>query len=229
MTAARFKFTRATVDSATCPPGKTQSLFWDAEQAGLGLRVTPAGAKSYIFEGWLAGRSVRVTIGPASMQLRGVKDKQGRLVVPGADTEAGRLAQLVNEGRDPRIERAERVAVEAGKREAARQERAKRQVSGLDAWVVYCEARRPRWSERHYSDHVSMSAAGGELRKRLPGVKTQAGPLRSLLDRPLGRIDAQAVEDWLELNKERPARAALGFRLLVVFFGWLAEHHEYKG
>jgi len=227
--AERFRFTRASVDAARCPPEKSQALFWDTDQPGLGLRVTPTGARAFIFEGWLGGKSLRMTIGPGSMQIRGVKDKQGRLVVPGADTEAGKLAQMVNEGRDPRVVRAEVTAQDAEHRDAARRERAKLDVSGLDAWNAYVQDRKPRWGARHYSDHLKMTAEGGEPRKRLPGVKVRPGELRALLDQPLARIDAEAVEKWVEREtKDRPARAALGFRLLVVFFGWLAEHPEYR-
>jgi integrase len=94
--------------------------------------------------------------------------------------------------------------------------------------IAYINERRHRWSERHFIDHLKMAAEGGQPRKRLPGVRTQPGPLRALLIRPLSRIDAEAVEDWLARNKERPARAALGFRLLAVFLGWIAEHPDYR-
>jgi len=228
MAKSKFRFTRAAVDMATCPLGKTQALYWDTEQPGLGLRVTPTGAKSYIFEGWLGGRSLRVTIGPATMQLRGVKDKHGRLVVPGADTEAGRLAQLVNEGRDPRIEKADRMVAQAERREAAKRERAKLDVTGLDAWNAYVEARRSKWGERNHRDHLAMVSEGGKPRKRST-AKTVEGPLRSLLARPLARIDSEAVEHWLrDQTKDRPTRAALAFRLLRACLNWCAESPEFR-
>ena len=60
----RFKFTRASVDSATCPTGKLQAIFRDTEQPALMLRVTTKGARSFIFEQRLAGKTVRVTFDP---------------------------------------------------------------------------------------------------------------------------------------------------------------------
>ena len=222
---AKVNFTVGRVEAFKCPAGKTQAFLWDAKAAGLALRVTTGGARAFIFQSRLRnGVAFRLTIGEPVRN-----DGSGTWSIPKAQEEARRLQSLIDQGADPRIERAAKVAEDAAVREVARLDRARLQVSGLESWAVYIEARRPRWSERHYSDHVSMSAEGGEPRKRLPGVKTQPGPLRSLLDRPLARIDAEAVEGWLDLNKERPARAALGFRLLVVFFNWLAEHHEYKG
>lgn len=224
-----FKFTRVSVEAATCPAGRAQAFYRDTEQPALMLRVTAAGAKAFVFEQRLAGKTVRVTIGPATMQIRAAKDRNGKPMTAGADVEAARLAGMVAQGIDPREAKAATVAGQQAEREAAKVERAKREVTGLDAWAVYLEERRPHWGERHYIDHIKMAAAGGEPRKRMPGTKTQPGPLRTLLDRPLVRINADAVTLWVTTEtKTRPARAALGFRLLIVFFNWCAEHAEYR-
>ena len=47
----------------TCPAGKHQAIYWDGKQPGLGLRVTAKGARAYVFQAWIDGGSVRVTIG----------------------------------------------------------------------------------------------------------------------------------------------------------------------
>jgi hypothetical protein len=53
----------------TCEPCKKQSIYWDGKQPGLGLRVTSAGARSYIFESTLKAakgedsKTFRITIG----------------------------------------------------------------------------------------------------------------------------------------------------------------------
>lgn len=228
MAADRFKFTRARVDSATCPPGKAQKFYWDTEQSGLGLRVTSAGARSFVFESKLGRTTVRMTIGPATMQIRAAKDRWGKPVTAGADTEAARLAGMVAQGIDPRIEKAELMAAQAEKRQAAKRERAKLELSGLEAWGAYVEARRSKWGERNYLDHLAMVAEGGQPRKRSTS-KTVEGPLRSLLARPLARIDAATVEGWLrEQTKGRPTRAALAFRQLRAFLNWCGEHPDYR-
>lgn len=43
-------FTAGRVAEFTCPANMRQAFFWDAKTSGRGLRVTPKGAKSYIFE-----------------------------------------------------------------------------------------------------------------------------------------------------------------------------------
>lgn len=225
-----FKFTRASVANATCPDGRDQMFYRDTEQPGLQLRVTAAGAKSFIFEQRLAGKTVRVTIGPATMQIRAPKDRNGRPLSPGADTEAARLAGMIAQGIDPRAEKADRMAAQQAKREVARVERAKLEVSGLDAWAVYCEDRRAHWGDRNHADHLAMVVEGGApTRKHATSKVKQAGPLRSLLDRPLAQVDAASIDDWVTREtKLRPTRTALGFRLLRAFLNWCAEHPDYR-
>ena len=223
---ARVNFTAGRVESFTCPAGKAQAFLWDAKVPGLGLRATPAGALAFIFQSRLKdGAVVRVTIGAPHLGSGG-----GTWGIPDAQAEARRLQGLIDQGKDPRIERAATVAQQAAERAAAKAERAKRDVTGLDAWAVYVEDRREHWGARNYTDHVAMAAAGGAERKRSREKVTQPGPLRSLLALPLAAIDAQAVEDWVSREtRTRPARAALGFRLLRAFLNWCAEHPDYRG
>jgi integrase len=65
-------------------------------------------------------------------------------------------------------------------------------------------------------------------RKKGEGDTTQPGILRALLSRPLERIDADAVRDWLKAEvEERPTFAALAFRLLRAFINWCASTREF--
>jgi integrase len=194
------------------------------------LRVTAAGAKAFIFEQRLAGKTVRVTIGPATMQIRAPKDRNGRPLSAGADSEAARLAGMVAQGVDPRVERADRLAAQSAKREAARVLRAKQKVFALEAWDAYCQDRQTHWSKRNHADHISMVAPGGEPTKKGASAKlTRAGILRGLLDRPLSQVDTLEIEQWVtSQTKERPARAALAFRLLRGFLNWCGEHPTYR-
>ena len=56
-------FTVDRVSNFKCASNKKQSIFWDGKTPGLGLRVTSTGAKSYIFEARLNGKTIRTTIG----------------------------------------------------------------------------------------------------------------------------------------------------------------------
>ena len=74
-------------------PHATEAMLWDDKIAGFGLKVTPAGAKSYLFQfriGGRAGKTRRVTIG-----------KHGNMTPVRARKEAEELAALVAKGVDP--------------------------------------------------------------------------------------------------------------------------------
>ena len=44
-------------------PEKGQAIYWDEKQSGLGLRVTANGARSWIVQGYVNGKSKRFTLG----------------------------------------------------------------------------------------------------------------------------------------------------------------------
>ncbi len=75
-------------------PKTGQTFLRDDKVTGLALRVTAGGAKSFIFEYWLKGRSKRMTIGgwPA-------------VTVAKAREEAMRHKTAIADGRDPAAER----------------------------------------------------------------------------------------------------------------------------
>lgn len=177
-----------------------------------------------MFQGRLRdGQSVRLTIGePIGENGRGV------YTIPKAQEQARRLQQLIDEGKDPRRERAAQEASDRAARDAIKSARQRLEVTGLMAWEVYCADRKPHWSERNHADHLAFAAEGGVARKRAAGT-TIAGPLRPLLARPLAEIDASAVQAWVTRETQtRPARALLGFRLLRAFLNWCAESDGYR-
>ncbi len=93
-----------------CPPDKAQAFLWDADVRGLGVRATPNGQPSYIWQGHYAGKVLRVTIGQVSkVNLRDA--------VKAANGLNGDCAR----GIDPRLERRQEKAKSA----AADLERAK--------------------------------------------------------------------------------------------------------
>lgn len=220
----RFSFTRERVDSAPCEPGKSQTLYWDTDEPGLGLRVTAAGARAFVFEQKLGRETVRVTIGPASMQIRGLKDNRGRPVVAGAATRAAELAMLITQGLDPRAVKRETIQRE----QTARAEARAQTVTARDAWDAYILDRSPHWGARHLQDHAAKAEAGGTPGQR--GQPLKAGPLAALLARPLRELDAAAVEDWAANEaKKHPTVARLSWRLLKAFLAWCAEQPAYAG
>ncbi|MCS6810065.1 MAG: integrase family protein [Tepidimonas sp.] len=209
----RVRLTAARVSAFACEAGKQQSFLHDTDAPGLALRATPSGAKAYVFESRLNGRTVRLTIGDP-----------GTWTLDAARARARELATLIDKGIDPREEaRRQRQAAEA-----ERQRRLAAEVPALTAWEQYCLDRRGAWGERHYQDHLKMVQAGGAPKKRGAGL-TAPGPLRGLLSRPLAQLTTQAVEAWAQRQAtERRAVAQLAHRMLRAFLNWCAEHPQYR-
>ncbi|MBY4694504.1 integrase family protein [Burkholderia latens] len=211
---AKVNFTAGRVNGHSCPAGKSQAFLWDSGASGLGLRATAAGSLAYIFQGKLNGATVRVTIGsPKDWSIDAARD------------EARRLQRLIDAGKDPREEAAEQhKAREARKAEARRQD-----ATLADAWKAYIDARRSKWSNLHYRDHVTLASAGGQPKKRGKGL-TEPGPLAALMPLRLSDLNAARVGNWLaDEAAQRPARVRLAFNLLRIFATWCESRAEYQG
>lgn len=207
-------FTVDRVASYRCLPGKQQAIYWDGKTPGLGLRVTAAGAKSYIFETKLHGRTLRTTIGDA--RTWSVKEAQD---------EATSLKALTDKGIDPRQLRAEQQA----DAERARSDARRRAVLVSDAWSDYLKARSGTWGARHLADHDALAQAGGNKAKK-GDKQTLPGPLAALLPLTLAEVDAERVKEWLRSEAaSRPTQAALAFRLLRAFLNWCDTTAAYRG
>lgn len=210
----KANFTAERVAGFKCESGKQQAIFWDGKTPGLGLRVTAAGAKSYIFETRLHGKTLRITIGDVRTWAIGK-----------AQTEATNLKALTDKGIDPRQQMEERrTAADAAKLEAKRQD-----LTLGEVWPEYLKARRPKWSDGHYNDHVSMASPGGENKKRGKG-KTASGPLAALMPLLLSELTGHKIAEWLQTESaNRSTSAALSFRLLRAFVGWAEDMPAYRG
>ncbi len=225
---ARVKLTAGRIRDFECPTGG-QAFLWDTDAPGLGVRAT-AGAKAFIFQSRLNGRALRITIG--DVRVWGIdesRNAEGAVVTPGARQEARRLQALIDQGTDPRHDKAEKLAVMEAKREKAQTA----ELTVGDVWKVYIEARTPKWGERHLRNHMAMTQAGGAPRKRgrRPGEAdtVQPGPLHPLLSMRLRELDAKAVRAWLEpLAQRAPTTAAQTYRALRAFIAWCVESEQYN-
>lgn len=89
---ARGKITKRAVDALQ--PGASDTFLWDDELRGFGLKVTPAGKRSYVYQYRIGGRGAKTkrwTIGSHGSPWTATT----------ARTEAERLALLVGQGTDP--------------------------------------------------------------------------------------------------------------------------------
>ncbi len=207
------ELTAGLIERLTCRTDiKAQAFLRDSKAPGLRVRVTNTGAKSFVFEAKLNRQTIRRTIGDVRAWT-----------IEAARQEANRLRVTLDSGTDPReVERQQQAEQTASKAAAAMQA-----VTVGEVWTVYLEARKPHWGERHYADHLKLSAAGGEPFKRGTGT-TQAGPLASLLALPLRDLTASVIEAWAAREAQtRPTSARLCWRLLKGFLGWCEEQSAY--
>ena len=213
--ADRVNLTAGAIERLNCPAGKQQAFMRDSEAPGLRVRVTAAGAKSFVYEAKLNRQTIRRTIGDVKLWS-----------IEQARTEARRLAVVLDNGQDPReIERQQQAEKAADKAAAAVQA-----VTAGAVWAVYLEDRRPHWGERHHADHVKLVQVGGEVSKR--GTRgrgvTVAGPLHPLMGLALRDLTAPVIEAWAAREAQtRPTSARLAWRCLKAFLSWCAEQPEY--
>ncbi len=59
-----MKLTKTKVESLPVPIHKDQEFYWDSETKGFGVRVTAKGAKSYVVQRPVHGKTRRFTLGP---------------------------------------------------------------------------------------------------------------------------------------------------------------------
>ncbi len=222
-------FTAERVAGFKCQTGKQQCIYWDGKTPGLGLRVTAAGSKAFIFETRLNGQTIRMTIGdPRNWGI-------GK-----AQAEASRLKVMTDQGIDPRQVIAEAIAAKEAKAAAQREQEARKSVTVADAWKVYVAERSEAkidgklvWGDRHRACHSYFVQAGGVKRKsgrRTNEPKnTRAGVLVPLMYMRLADLDADAVAAWLDKETQKaPAIARLAFSLLRSFIAWCAKHETYS-
>ena len=213
----RVNLTAGTIERLTCPDGKQQAFMRDSEAPGLRVRVTAAGAKSFVYEAKLNRQTIRRTIGDVKLWS-----------IEQARTEARRLAVVLDNGQDPReLERQQQAERAAAKAAAT----AKALTVG-DVWPLYLKNGRPKrrdaWKPRYRADLEAMAAPGGEPKKRGQGV-TRPGPLYPLLALPLAGVNEDTLKSWYDsealAGKHQAARALMMFR---GFLRWCSGREEYR-
>jgi len=215
---AKLNFTADRVKNFECAPGKQQTIYWDAKIPGLGMRITTGGARSYIFETRLGGKTLRITIGAPRVWTL-VK----------AQEEATRLKVQTDQGLDPRQLKKEQRASQEAANAAAEAAALRDSITLLDVWNVYVAERSSHWSSHHVAAHRKMIQVGGEARKRSPKL-TQAGPLAVLSGVRLIDLSTQRIEAWAKAEAlARPSSGRLAIRLLKACLNWCAAHPAYSG
>jgi len=215
-----IELTAGAIDRLDCPAGKDQAFLRDTKAPGLRVRVTAAGAKSFVFEAKLNRKTIRRTIG----------DVRAWSIV-GARAEANRLRVTLDSGDDPREIERHREAQRIVKQKADETAETAASMTMQEAWDAYLTERRDRWGERHYQDHLAMAKAGGKPAKRGTNGKgvTVPGPIHPLLAHRLSDVTPEVIEAWAAREgKTRPTYGRLGWRCLKAFLNWCTEQSVYK-
>jgi integrase len=216
--AVKVKFTAGKIAAFKCLGDKSQVFLWCKDSAGLAVRATINGAKSYIFQSKINGKSMRLTIGDIKTWS-----------ISSAQAEARRLQVLIDQGFDPRIVKAETEAAQKKNAVTKRSQKARESITLQMAWNEYVQERKPLWSVSHLRDHIRVIQLGGEKRSRSRVKLTTPETLASLANTKLVDLTTEKIEDWAKIeSKKRPARARLSLRLLKAFFSWCMRHNIYK-
>ena len=215
----RVSLTAGAIDRLACPDGKQQAFLRDSEAPGLRVRVTAAGAKSFVYEAKLNRQTIRRTIGDVKLWS-----------IEQARTEARRLAVVLDGGQDPREIERQRLADKAAAVASALETDRQATLTLGEAWSAYVNARKPYWGEWQYQDQLTLGDAGGVKPKRgKPDTLTTARPIHPLMDLPLASISTDVIEDWAATQaKTRKSVARRAHSCLKTFFSWCLEQKEYK-
>ena len=205
------------IDALVCPPGKMQAFLRDRKAPGLRVRVTAAGAKSYVFEAKLNRKTIRQTIGDVRAWS-----------IDGAQQEANRLRVMLDGGTDPRELAREQEAAKAAKELVA----ASLAVMVADVWPRYMAEGKPKrrtaWKPRYVLDLNRAASMGGEPKKRGQGT-TKPGALAALMPVALASIDQDVIRDWYGREaKTAPIQAARAVAMFSGFLGWCATKKDLR-
>lgn len=215
---AKINLTPNRIASFSCESG--QAFLWDSTVPGLGVRATPGGKRAYVIQSRVAGKAIRLTIGDI-----------GVIPLSDARNEARSLLLEIEKGKDPRKEKLKALAEQEEARAARGRKDSEETVKAMivaEVWGEYLTERQPRWSKRHYQDHLNLAQAGGIPAKRGHGV-SRPGPLAPLMHLTISELTTERIESWL--SQEAPARmtqARLALRLLKAFLNWCSVHEAYK-
>lgn len=89
-----MRLTATNIRVLTCPPGKSEQTFFDDDLPGFGLRTRASGAKSWLYQYAIAGRTKKIFLGAPNVVDAGK-----------ARSTAKDLAAQIRLGRDPTSEK----------------------------------------------------------------------------------------------------------------------------
>lgn len=190
------------------PPAAGYVLHWCPQTPGFGVRVTANGARSWVSERRVNGKTVRRTLGKAAGRGAISAEAARRLMVD-ISSELQRGIDRVEDQRAARAEQKQATAEAALTFEAALKDYVKRKRRGKDGLHL---------KDRTRDDYLAM-VAGGRTAKN--GTPLADGELYALADKPLARITADDVRSVHKAAAARGARrATYAMQVLRAVLNW---------
>lgn len=203
-------FTKPFINSLPYTEANKPSFYWDNEVSGFGLKVGSR-SKSYIFQGRVGRKTIRIKIGDAKdWKLKDAKDQ------------AKKFAVLCNDGINPLHEKSKRIS-ESEELDALNK---RKNIKFSEAWEIYLAENKSGWSERSYQDHLEMSRGGFDPIKNKV-YKPQ--PIYELLELKLSELTQEFLIEWLQRNNSvRRTSTSKSYRLVRAFLNWCKEDKSYS-
>lgn len=199
----KSKLTKRTVDAAK--PTERNLLLWDTDISGFGLKVSPAGRKSYIYQYRLSVPGAPASSIPPRRYTIG---RHGDWTPDQARNRARELRALVEKGVDPLHEKRARIAAaEDAKQEAAEKELLKEKGKFLTVAA--------RWLEQL---EVDGKSAGYQATSRWAVHSYLLPVLSSRTITEIEPVDIQSLIDAIEQEK-RATKVAV-FDTAFAIFKW---------
>ena len=158
-------------------PASNYAIHWCPKNPGFGVRVTSTGARAWVLERSVHGKTVRRTLGAATGRgaisfeaAVALKTTMSSELQHGVDRRAVRIVEAA-------AEKAEGITFDDALRDYVKTKR--RAKDGLSL------------KERTKADYLAMVEAGHAMKN---GKPTLDGPLHTLAAVPLARIDAAAIK-----------------------------------
>lgn len=185
-------------------PDRGDALYWCPKTPGFGVRVGHTGARAYIAERRVDGKTVRRTLGKAEGAGAISADAARKLQIA--------ISSELQQGVD-------RVQIKA----AARSEAKRDALTFGEAVRQYVEGKRRKkdglaLKQRTKDDYLGMIAQGGRAKNGKPFAN---GPLHSLADKPAHKITASDIRKVHEAAlKGGQRRATYAMQVLRAVLTW---------
>ena len=206
---AKAKITKRAVDAMQA--GQRDSFLWDADLTGFGLKVSPAGGKTYIYQYRLARPGEAKQTAPRRYTI----GRHGALAPDQARELAHKLAAMVAIGTDPfELEAERRAAKDLAWNEAEQRARIESDLA-FDRYALLWLADYEHEKGRRPS---SVRLATGIVSNHLtPAFKSKPMP-------HIDRADLQKVLDAIP-PKQKALRRAI-YAYASVLFGWAVKRGD---